>query len=116
MNKGMEFTILEYFGENNAELKVLDESDSKKYTGVTIDYVIKYVLKNRFTRKRVISKLLDLHTKEKIKSLYCPDIQDIIFHTIVGNWTFDKKKDINRGYGRQYERLIEHIELKKQIK
>lgn len=83
----MEELLLEYFKQ--LRLKVLDNSPRSYYTGVTIPYIFKYVLKEKYSILEIVDKLLELHQQDKIHCLYCGDVKDVVFENIESiHWNY----------------------------
>ena len=88
------------------------------YTGVTIDYIHKTLLKNKFNKSLVIYTLFDMLDNEEIKSLFCEDIGNVVFENKYNNhWSYGVEKNtetLNEG-GSIVEILPEEFEIYKKI-
>lgn len=114
MRKTMTESILDYIG---TEMEPLDGVVGRKYTGVTVNYIHKYLLKEKFTKNGLINKLIQLHRQGKIRSLRCGDVKDIVFHKYNGRWNYncnESKRITATGYeGRQYGYFLQELRKKK---
>ena len=91
----MKEKILEYFNKNGTKyLDILDEDVrthivSQFYTGVTLDYIVKYVLKDEYTVDDVAECLKQLHLDDEIHSLLCNNVESIVFEPKVSeHWNY----------------------------
>lgn len=110
----MEEEILNYLHPDKVQLKVLNNKYKKYYSGVTLPYITYYLLKAKYRKSKVAEILLKLHQEKKIRSLFCPDIQQYVFNSKkCGYWNFDPTTGGTTGYG---ERKNIHIYLKQFIK
>ena len=118
MNEKIREKIINYFGESNSNLEILDENDSDKtsYSGVTAEYIIKYVVGKEFDRNDVIDELVNLHTKKKLKALKCENINNIVFHKVSNNWDYDLNRDCVRYPQQHYAVFVNHMNSLKKIK
>lgn len=91
----IETEILNYFkscGEKSRYVIALDKHNKSTYTGVTLHYIFKYTLKKRYSKTNVAAILLKMLNDEKIKCLFCPDVQKIVFNNLNSPyWSFDIK-------------------------
>jgi hypothetical protein len=99
MRKTMTEAVLEYI---KPQMTPLDGVDGRLYTGVTVEYIHRYVLKGKFTKNGLINKLIQLHRQGKVRSLRCGDVQDIVFHNIEGRINYDAQNK-NRYDGAHYQ-------------
>lgn len=60
-------------------LTLEEERDRPYYTGVTFDYITKYVLKNKYESGLVAYSLIDLLEKKLIKCLPCGYVHTLVF-------------------------------------
>jgi len=51
----------------------------KGYTGVTVDYIRKYLFNNKVNKDILISILMDLLKEEKINVIYCHNVKRLVF-------------------------------------
>jgi len=90
-----------YFCKNTSDswkLPILDNNDTRKdingysipfYTGVTLTYIMKYIIKYKYKKDLVIYSLLDMLDNEEIKSLYCPTLGKIVYENNgTDHWTY----------------------------
>ena len=81
-----EIEILKYFNTtyngHYYKLIALDKTAKRFYTGVTLHYIFKYVLKKRYSKTNTAAILLNLLNSETIKCLHCPNIDDMVFNNI----------------------------------
>ena len=107
-------SILEYIDK---EMKPLDGVVNRKYTGVTVNYIHKYLLKEKFTKNGLINKLIQLHRQGQIRSLRCGEVKDIVFHKHHVRWNYncnESKKITDTGYvERQYGYFLQELRKKK---
>lgn len=88
----MEEEILKYLTPDKITLKVLDNKYRDNYTGVTLSYITYDLLKAKYRKSEVANTLLRLHKEKKIKSLFCPDVQEYVFMSKkCGYWNFDSE-------------------------
>lgn len=108
----MKEKILEYFNKNGTKyLDILDEDvrnypvDKKNYyTGVTLDYIVKYVLENEYPIDDVAECLKQLHLDDEIHSLFCNHIEEIVFESKVSShWNYREDGFV------QYKTHISHL-------
>lgn len=52
---------------------------SKGYTGVTVDYIRKYLFNNKINKDILMSILMELLKKEKLNVIYCSNIKRLVF-------------------------------------
>lgn len=79
--------LMDYFDyskNNSSLLEILDEGspDANKrggYTGVTLNYVWKYILKEQLTKADTLEVLMDLIKEEQIASIFCGNIMNFVF-------------------------------------
>lgn len=91
--------ILTYFNNPPAKykggLKVLDITEANYYyTGVTLKYIWEFVLKKQFSKVEVSDEMLTLHRMNKVKALYCPTVDNVVFETLyTDHWNYNKDDD-----------------------
>jgi hypothetical protein len=108
--------LMEYFYNNSREidfhLPILDKPKGELnkaydgsgdfyeidyYTGVTLPYLMKYVIKYKYKKDLVIYSLFDLLDNEKIGSLFCPTINKVVFeNNNTNHWTYKVVKETKR--------------------
>jgi hypothetical protein len=77
--------LLKYFKyEDSSLLEILDEGSEKAndrggYTGVTIEYIVNYILKNKIKKKVLYNTLKKLIINKYIHILSCGDINKNVF-------------------------------------
>ncbi|MFW6225543.1 MAG: hypothetical protein ACOC3V_01125 [bacterium] len=82
----MKEKILEYFYtpatvmfNSIGMLEVLDDSNRGFYSGVTIGYIKKYVLKDKYSIQEIGSVLKELVESFELRMLHCGDVNDVVF-------------------------------------
>lgn len=77
----MEEILLQYFTKERKDgyLNVIDNKYRKFYSGVKLNYIVYDLLKAKYHKSDVAKCLLKLHKEEKIKSIYCPDVDNYVF-------------------------------------
>lgn len=100
----MKEKILEYFNKNGTKyLDILDEdvrthTINPFYTGVTLDYIVEYVLENKYPIDDVAECLKQLHLDDEINSLLCNNIKSIVFEPKVSyHWNYSDDGSIKYG-------------------
>lgn len=91
--------ILNYFNKNkdDCKLEVLDNKYKKYYTGVTLNYITYDLLKAKYRKSNVAEVLLNLHKNGEIHSLYCGDIENIVFESKKSeHWNFNPKTGVHQ--------------------
>lgn len=120
----MEQILLTYF--ENKELDILDQgkSDDKSgykhhYRGVTVPYIIKYVLENKYSEQEVKDTLFRLHKEQKLRALYCGHIETVVFNSIKWTMWWNYKPDKPR-YNKDgtlyeccYKYFVDHLSQEK---
>jgi hypothetical protein len=102
-----------YFNENAGHyLRILDVNLRKNhYTGVTLPYIEKFVLEMKFSKSNIVDYIIKAHSKNKLKSLYCPDIKHIVIHNQYAGHNYNR--DNRRGYSyanrSKYKYFIKHL-------
>ena len=79
--------IMDYFDydkNNSSLLEILDEGsiDAKArggYTGVTLNYVWKHILKEKISKRYTLDLLTDLIRNQDITSIFCGNIRNYVF-------------------------------------
>ena len=93
MNDEIKEKILKYFKRyDDNRLLALDLEYEYFYTGVTVPYIVKYVLLNKYEYNDVIDALLELHNSNEIRALYCSNVENIVFHVIRVYRNYNKNK------------------------
>jgi len=112
--------ILEYFKEYR--LIPLDHFFKKYYTGVTLPYIYKCVLKEEYPIEEVKDLLIELHDEDEIKSLYCHTVKDVVFESNLSqhrnynkNKTYLPYDGLNMSYDYFLNRLNEIVENEKEL-
>ena len=100
-------SILQYF--KIPELKVLDNSEKRYYNGVTMFYITKYVNLDKNPITQIAEAMLYLHKTNRVKSLYCTDIKNVVFHNIPTYWTYNKSDSDFNSYKRKNEKSYKHF-------
>lgn len=89
--------ILDKSKEELEELWTDNQYITDHYTGVTLTYLMKYVIKYKYKKDLVIYSLFDLLDNEKIKSLFCPTINKVVFENNgTSHWTYKVLKEAKR--------------------
>lgn len=111
--KELDILMTKYFFNNNHSnfLEILDSSKKGRdyYTGVTLEYIEKYVLHMQFSRLQIVNYIIKHHLNNDLKALYCSDVQNIVIHRIHHQRTYNKNNDYNYGETQQYEYFINHL-------
>lgn len=108
----LEKKLLNYFNKtNNRTLEVLNNKYRKYYTGVSLNYLTYNLLKAQYKKSEVAKCLLNLHKSEKIKSLFCNDINKYVFEpkkSFHGNFNFKTGYDYynNKNLHKYLEQFI----------
>lgn len=72
---------------------------SSYYTGVTLTYIMKYIIKYKYKKDLVIYSLFDMLDNEEIKSLFCPNINKVVFeNNDTDHWTYSVIKEPERDF------------------
>lgn len=79
--------LMDYFDydkNNSSLLEILDEGSTEAnkrggYTGVTLNYVWKHILKEKLTKKDTLDLLIDLIKGGHIASIFCGHIIKYVF-------------------------------------
>jgi len=73
--------------------------DDSYYTGVTLTYIMKYIIKYKYKKDLVIYSLFDMLDNEEIKSLHCPTIGKVVFeNNNTDHWTYRVLKTPKRDH------------------
>lgn len=110
--KELDILMTKYFFNNHPSnfLEILDNKKGKDYyTGVTLNYIEKYVLNMQFSRSEIVNYILKHHLSNNLKALYCSDVQNVVIHRIRHQRTYNKNNDYNYGETQQYEYFINHL-------
>ncbi|MFW6225487.1 MAG: hypothetical protein ACOC3V_00845 [bacterium] len=83
----MKEKILEYFYtpantvmfSSVGMLQVLDHENKVFYSGVTIDYIKKYVLKDKYSIQEIGSVLKELVESFELRMLFCGHVNNVVF-------------------------------------
>jgi hypothetical protein len=97
----LEEKILSYFTDPAFKmLACLDMTTRKEYSGVTLQYVFKEVLKEEYSIDLVKETLIDLFNKNLINALYCGSVEDVVFEKLKStpHWCFKKEHDVSLSY------------------
>lgn len=99
-------------------LRVLDGKARTHYSAVTIRYITEFVNSNANPINEVAEAMLYLHQKRRVKSLFCPDVKEVVFHNKPGYWNYDKSDVDFDSYSRSgrktHKYFINHINQYKQ--
>lgn len=88
----MENEILNYLTPDKVVLVPLDKKYKHGYTGVTLRYITYSVLKAKYKKRDVAEMLLKLHKEGKIRSLFCPDVEEYVFMSKkCAYWNFNRE-------------------------
>ena len=113
----MKEKILEYFNKNGTKyLDILDEDvrnhpvyEKNYYTGVTLDYIVEYVLDNKYSIDDVAECLKQLHLDGEIRSLFCNNIKNIVFESkLSSHWNYSE--DGHKEYRTHISILHEYLD------
>lgn len=90
--------ITDYLNSSEIGLTPLDKNETspKQYTGVTINYLKKYIVP-KYTKEEILDALCDLHNNHKIRSLFCGGVNTVVFEGITYNtnhWNYDHSSEI----------------------
>lgn len=104
--------MVKYFfiTSEKGKLKVLDNNLMKStYTGVTLPYIEKFVLKHKFSREELTNYIIKHHTRKNLYSLYCPNVKTVVIHIL--NYQVNYRKGEKYGYDdiSSYEYFINHL-------
>lgn len=109
----LDILMTKYFFNNNPSnfLKILDGSKKGRdyYTGVTLEYIEKYVLHMKFTRFEIVNYILKHHSNGNLKSLYCGDVKNVVIHRIHHQNNYQKDNSYAYGEKGQYKYFINHL-------
>lgn len=68
---------------NNESYDLLPHQQDKKftkgYTGVTVDYIRKYLFNNKINKHILMSILMELLKEEKLNVIYCSNVKRLVF-------------------------------------
>lgn len=108
--------ILEYFNKQFG-LPILDGQIKNRpyYTGVTIDYIYKYIIQEELSKIDLINLLKEMVINKELNSLHCGHIEDIVFESSIhktGHWYYSEEG--SERYKTHINNFIEEINLKLQ--
>ena len=95
--KDIEVTLLHYFNKNDSMWLDILDGDSRKYvddycdyclkgySGVTVKYLREYLFNKKYSISMISYVLLDLLSKGSIQTLYCGNINQIVFESTESN-------------------------------
>ncbi len=74
-------TILEEYFESGkvVNLEFLEPDLAITYNAVTVDYLLKYLLRNKYTEEEVYETLFDMYKNRKIGFLFCSNIKKMVW-------------------------------------
>lgn len=110
--KELNVLMTKYFFNNHPSnfLEILDGKKGRDYyTGVTLEYIEKYVLHMQFSRLQIVNYIIKHHLIGDLKALYCLDVQNIVIHRINHQRTYNIDNGYNYGEKQQYEYFINHL-------
>lgn len=90
--------IMNYFDyttNNSSLLEILDEGSESAdkrggYTGVTLTYVWKHVLKQLVSKEDTFNILIDLIKEEYIGSIFCNNIKNYVYEKYESDYNHDR--------------------------
>lgn len=127
----IENIILHYFNKNGSKYLDILDGDSRKYiseyenynvdgyTGVTIKYLREYLFNKKYSKSMISYVLLKLLSEGSIQTLFCCDIEKVIFEPKESNHftkyfinnhdddeDFDSKDSIEKDRCKRYNSMI----------
>lgn len=84
------------------------------YTGVTIQYLMKYLFNNKYSFNMISYQLLNLLDKKEIRSIYCSNIKDVVFenkknpHATTSILRLKEREEYNKYY-RSYKSINSYL-------
>ena len=104
--------MVEYFLMNptKGKLKVLDNNPLKDvYTGVTLPYIEKFVLKNKFSKEEIVNYIIKHHNRKNLYSLYCPTVKTVVIHVLSYQVNYEKGRKYGYDDNSSYKYFINHL-------
>lgn len=109
MKEEIKEKILKYLNSNEGTgkpptlLKVLDNKYRNYYTGVTLNYITYDLFKAKYKKSDVTKCLVELYNNKEIKSLYCPNVKNVVFENKKSaHGTFTLTSEYDEKYTLQY--------------
>lgn len=120
----IENIILHYFNKNGSKYLDILDGDSRKYvedydgytfkgyTGVTVKYLREYLFNKKYSKSMISYVLLKLLSEGNIQTLFCCDIEKVIFEPIesshgtnyfINNYDEDEAYDIENISYKKYK-------------
>lgn len=109
MEQEIEDKLLDYFKDKF--LTVLDSNRQLPYTGVTVPYILNYVLGGKYNKVIVIDILKKLHNENKLHSLFCPTVNNIVFENPKSNhWNYKEYEICDYDFKKSYKYFEDYLE------
>ena len=89
--------LKKYFSD--IKLEVFDNPVRAYYTGVTLDYIFHYVLKNEHSKELVCYTIIDMLLDEELRCLRCGDVKNLVIECKKSDhWTYSFDHEKNEFY------------------